>query len=45
MPRKKKETENTTDSVEVKKSDLGNTRYSDYGYYSMREKAKFTKKK
>lgn len=45
MPRKKKETENTTNSVEVKKTEVDNTRYSDYGYYSMREKAKFTKKK
>lgn len=43
MPRKKKE--NTTDSVEVKKTEVNNTRYSDFGYYSMREKAKFTKKK
>lgn len=44
MPRKKKEAETTTDSVEVKKKDRKPTIYSEFGFNAMREKAKFTRK-
>lgn len=42
MPRKKKE-ENTTDSVKTPKKEVKTTTYSEYGFNSVREKAKLNK--